>query len=223
MKGYESITHCHLMRRCPVIIRVDGRAFHTLTRNMEKPFDSGLVYAMTAAAREVAEDIQGCKLAYVQSDKASFLLLDTDTLETQPWFGYDLSKLVSLAASTMTAHFNNFQMPTKPSTPRLSVFDARAFNVPFEEIANYFLWRAKDWQRNSIQMLAQSHFSPRELHGKKRSDMVDMLTGIGVDWQSLPGRLRCGSYFVPGRRAWEENVTPDFASVSALVDECLGL
>ena len=58
------------MRRTPVIIRVDGRAFHTLTRKMERPFDYGFIRAMVSGARAVASDAQGCELAYVQSDEA---------------------------------------------------------------------------------------------------------------------------------------------------------
>ena len=55
------------------------------------------------------------------------------------------------------------------------MFDARAFNIPMDEVKNYFIWRQQDWIRNSVQMLAQAHFSHKELHGKNQSDMHDML------------------------------------------------
>lgn len=39
MKGYESVSRNFLTRRVPAIIRLDGKAFHTFTKGMEKPFD----------------------------------------------------------------------------------------------------------------------------------------------------------------------------------------
>lgn len=39
MKKYEAVSKNVLMRRTPVIIRVDGRAFHTFTKGFQKPFD----------------------------------------------------------------------------------------------------------------------------------------------------------------------------------------
>lgn len=39
MKEYESIPKVRLMRKTPAIIRIDGKAFHSFTRGMVKPFD----------------------------------------------------------------------------------------------------------------------------------------------------------------------------------------
>lgn len=36
---YESIPKTRLVRRTPVAIRIDGKAFHTFTRGFEKPFN----------------------------------------------------------------------------------------------------------------------------------------------------------------------------------------
>lgn len=40
---YENITRNKLTRRTPVIIRLDGKAFHTFTRGFDKPFDKCIV------------------------------------------------------------------------------------------------------------------------------------------------------------------------------------
>lgn len=48
MKGYESIPKNFLMRRTPVILRIDGKAFHTFTRGFEKPFDKIIQDCMEA-------------------------------------------------------------------------------------------------------------------------------------------------------------------------------
>lgn len=46
MKQYENVSRVYLTRRTPVIIRIDGKAFHVFTRGMRKPFDRILVSAM---------------------------------------------------------------------------------------------------------------------------------------------------------------------------------
>ena len=43
---YEQIPKTKLMRRTPVAIRIDGKAFHTFTRGFNKPFDEILIKSM---------------------------------------------------------------------------------------------------------------------------------------------------------------------------------
>lgn len=231
MKSYESVSRYTLARKVPVIVRVDGRSFHTWTRGLHKPFDTDLVEAMSNATRHLADSIQGCRLAYVQSDEASFLLTDWDRPESEPWFGYDLAKVVSLAASGMTAMFNDcargagLLSTAKDDTLYVrspAQFDARAFNVPFDDVANYFLWRAKDWRRNSIQMAAQAHFSAKQIHGKKLDELCSMLDGIGESWLSLPDHLRCGQFYLPASGTFLDHVSPFYSTVEALVSKCTG-
>ncbi|WP_063023931.1 tRNA(His) guanylyltransferase Thg1 family protein [Nocardia niwae] len=178
MKSYEAASDYRLTPNSCVFIRVDGRAFHTYTRDMDRPFDRSLMAAMVGAARMTAGEMQGFKLGYVQSDEATFMLTDYDTHQTQGWFGYELNKLVSLSASLFTGYFNQ----RMPEGPYPAAFDSRAFVVPRADAPNVFVWRQRDWERNSLQMLAQAHFSHRQLHGKKRADLHDMLHGIGVNW-----------------------------------------
>ena len=106
MKGYENAFRHYLPRRMPVIIRIDGKAFHTYTKGFHKPFDYILMKTMQETAYELCKKIEGVKLAYVQSDEISLLLTNDDTLETEPWFGNNLQKLCSIAASIATLAFN---------------------------------------------------------------------------------------------------------------------
>ena len=112
IKRYESVSHGVATARTPVLLRVDGRAFHTYTKGMERPFDSKLTDAMVAAAKTVAADMQGFKLAYIQSDEATFCITDYDSIETQGWFDYDLSKIVSISASLMSVSYTHLTLPT---------------------------------------------------------------------------------------------------------------
>lgn len=182
---YESAYNIKLIRRMPVIVRLDGRAFHAFTRNCAKPFDSKLSANMVDTAYSLCSEMQGAKCAYIQSDEISILLTDFDTLTTQPWFSNNLQKIVSVSAGMASAHFSKLY-------ESFAVFDSRAFNIPKEEVCNYFVWRQKDWIRNSVQMLAQSHFSHKQLQNKGQSDMHDMLHSISINWADIEPRWRNG-------------------------------
>jgi|WetSurMetagenome_2_1015567.scaffolds.fasta_scaffold02484_15 tRNA(His) guanylyltransferase len=185
--NYEDRQRVYLTRRTPVIIRLDGRAFHTLTRQLDKPFDMRLMYAMVDAAKAVFAEIQGCKLSYVQSDEVSFVLTDYDSLNTQAWFDYNKSKIESISAALMTRYFNRYFHLE-------GIFDARSFNIPESEVANYFLWRAKDWRRNSVQMLAQHYFSHRELQNKTINYLVNVLRETNHPWEGLTECQKFGTF-----------------------------
>lgn len=192
MKKYERATHHHLPPNSHVILRVDGRAFHTFTQMCDKPFDQDLMSAMSGAMMVTASQMQGFRLAYTQSDEASFLITDTDSHESQPWFDNDLAKLISITASTFTQAFNDMYPGRRVGHP---VFDARAFTVPEPDVPNAFLWRQRDWERNSLQMLAQSHFSQKQLHGKGRRDLHDLLMlERGINWSELSDREKNGVF-----------------------------
>lgn len=201
-QNYEDRSRSYLVRRTPVIIRVDGRAFHTVTRKAEKPFDHRIIGAMLDAAMQTAQEMQGFKAGFVQSDEASFLLMDDDTIQTEAWFDYNQQKLTSISAALMTVAFNLSKDYALYLLERCegkgrgmrAVFDARAFNIPREEVANYFLWRAKDWERNSISMYARSFYSDKQLHGKNRDAVLTMLEADGHRWNELDPVLRNGSW-----------------------------
>lgn len=220
-QSYENRSRHYLLRRTPVIIRVDGRAFHTLTASLDKPFDSWFMGAMIRSACRVAGEAQGFKLGYVQSDEASFLLTDYDELNTEAWFGYVKSKVESLTAAIMSGHFN-LELRWSSRGGVLAAFDARAFNLPPEEVANYFLWRAKDWERNSISMYAQSFFSPEQLHGRGRADQHELLHTIGKNWATdLSDVARNGTFILRDVGTLRSDVQPRYDQISALLAQQL--
>ena len=99
MKDNYEHRHRHfLTRRIPVIIRIDGNCFHSFCKGMQKPFDDDFIHAMAETGRQMFSQLAGAKLCYVQSDEISFFLTDYDTLQTEPWFGYNKSKLESISA-----------------------------------------------------------------------------------------------------------------------------
>lgn len=218
IKSYERSAKRYLTPNVPVMIRVDGKAFHSFTKNFEYPFDETLMKAMDMSALMVLLNIQSCKAAYVQSDEATFLLTDYDTHDTQGWFDYNHSKMISISAAYMTAYFNEEIRIHKDDIP-LAVFDSRAFSVPREDVCNAFLWRARDWKRNSLQMFARKFFSHKELNGKNTDNIHDMLHGIGENWASLPDRVKNGCFIIDSGefREFRTDVQPTYEDISNII------
>jgi tRNA(His) 5'-end guanylyltransferase len=207
-ENYENRYRLQLTRRIPVIIRLDGKAFHTFTKGLEKPFDITLHRTMVETTKFLIEQIQGAQLAYTQSDEISILVTDYDYFETEAWFDYNIQKLTSVSASLATGFFN-----WKSSFGKIGYFDSRVFNIPKEEVMNYFLWRFQDWKRNSIQLLGQSLFSHKELHKKNQHEIIEMCKTKGHDWNSLPDVWRYGTLIEPN--GYEFNI--DFSDISQRV------
>ena len=208
MKGnYENRSKTYLVRRMPVIIRLDGKAFHTFTRGFEKPFDDVMMQTMQQTTLKLCQEIQGCVFGYTQSDEITLVLVDYNDINTDAWFDYSVQKMCSVAASMCTLYFNKIfaemvdvfiaNSDVTPEEEKLervynkaiekgAMFDARVFNIPVEEVTNCVLWRQQDATRNSISSLAQSKFSAKELHGKSSSQMQDMLMEkYGINWNNL--------------------------------------
>ena len=214
---YEGIPQTKLMRRTPVIIRIDGKAFHTFTRGFEKPFDKIMVKTMQETTKYLCENIQGCVFGYTQSDEITLVLIDYQKLTTSAWFDYEVQKMCSIAASMATLAFNKFfyenvflyngmasvdmsnkEYPYKEvyakAVKKGAMFDARVFNIPKEEVTNCVYWRQLDATRNSIQSVGQANFSHKELQDKTCNMIQDMLhEQKGINWNDYPTYLRRGT------------------------------
>lgn len=185
MKAYEETFRNVLPVRMPAVIRLDGKAFHTLTRGCERPYDEKIYQAMTGAARALLQEVPG-RMAYQQSDEVSVLLIDYNKFDSQQWFGGIVQKMVSVVASVMGVEFSSLW--GKPG-----YFDARVFVVPERDIENYFVWRQKDAMKNAISMAAQSVYSPKQLLGKHGGEMKEMLLEKGIKFDDYPAWFRMGS------------------------------
>lgn len=215
---YENVPKTKLMRRTPVAIRIDGKAFHTFTRGFDKPFDEVLVKSMQETTKHLCENIQGCVLGYTQSDEITLILVDYKTLETDAWFDYEVQKLCSIAASMATMAFNKafekcvydyvdivsvlqdydteekYLHTLETAVRKGAMFDARCFNIPKEEVTNLIYWRQLDATRNSIQMVGQANFSHKELQNMSCNDIQNMLlTERDINWNDFPIHLKRGT------------------------------
>lgn len=210
--NYENRAKTYLVRRMPVIIRLDGKAFHTFTKGLKKPYDEIFHNTMNETMKYLCEHIQGCKLGYTQSDEITLLLTDYDTLTTDAWFDNNVQKICSVSASMATMVFNSvlselyhnamFEEEDPTINPYFDVlfkklntamFDSRCFNIPEDEVTNCFIWRQQDATRNAIQMLGQCNFSHKQLHGKSCSDIQDMLIEQkNINFNDMPTEFKRG-------------------------------
>lgn len=209
MKEYEAVSKTRLETKKPVIIRLDGKAFHTFTRGFKKPFDPILHEAMTETMKYLCENIQGCVLGYTQSDEITLVLVDYKNPRSQSWFDYEVQKMCSIAASMAAMFFNrefsgavgdehyiceslfipkslqehlemkNYLLALKESCKKGAMFDARVFSLEKDEVTNCLYWRQLDAMRNSVQLVGQANFSHKELQGKSCNDIKKMLAKNG--------------------------------------------
>lgn len=229
---YEAIPKTRLMRRTPVAIRIDGKAFHTFTRGFQKPFDEILGNSMARTMEYLCQNIQGAVFGYTQSDEITILIQDYKKLTTDAWFDYEVQKMCSIAASMATMAFNRyFSEAIKNRNERYhlqnvsdenlypmddlgrayaksaqmgAMFDARVFNIPKEEAANLIYWRQVDAMRNSIQMVGQANYSHSYLQDKSCEEIKGMLRcDFGINWDGLPARWKYGA-------AWTKTAGLDF-------------
>lgn len=180
---YENRTRFMLPRRTYTIMRLDGRAFHTLTRDMKRPFDAGFAGAMNHVAVKLLTEVSGSVFTYTQSDEISLLLQDFESTGTQPWFGGNIQKMTSVAAGIASKAFR-FD----------GVFDCRVFTIPDPvEVANYFIWRQRDAIRNSILMFAQHYLGHKECQGLNTIQLQEkVLAEKAGSWHNLYSGHRKG-------------------------------
>ncbi len=219
MKKYEAVPKNVLMTRTPVAIRVDGKAFHTFTKHLNKPFDNVFMNSMIQTMETMCAEIQNCIFGYVQSDEITFILKDYEQLNTSAWFDNEVQKLCSVSASMATYYFNKFfhenaerliradsNDPYSLTLARCfgapAMFDARCFNIPKEEVVNLIYWRQLDAVRNSIQACGQAQFSHKELMHKSCNEIKEMLKG---SWEKLPIFKQRGTCCAREDKQWVTN------------------
>jgi tRNA(His) 5'-end guanylyltransferase len=194
MKGYEGISRHYLSKRIPVIVRIDGKAFHTVTRkSFGKKWSQDFTSMMVETAKAVQKEMSGCSIAYCQSDEITFLITDYKTISTSPWFDYNVQKLSSVSASIAASTFSLLH-------GKAVSFDGRSFSIPQDEVANNFIWRQQDATRNAIQMAGYEYFSHKQLKNKSCNDIQEMLFAEkGINFNDYPTIRKRGFCIINGK------------------------
>lgn len=244
MKSYEEATNYVIAPRFPIVGRIDGKAFHTLTKRIksEKPFDDRLSNMMAEAARFLSSQVQGCVLSYTQSDEISFAIRTDQSQDTQPWFGNRVQKIVSVATSAVAAVFNRQLQGEEP----FAMFDCRIWTMPsMVEVQNYFVWRQRDCVKNSISSAAYYEIArasdpsgvqygrkktDRMLHKLNQDERQELLfSKAKINWNNYPDRFKRGivvfrkeievetEHGPINRKRWTTEPAPHFTSESGRV------
>lgn len=244
MKQYEAVFNTKLPRRLPMVIRIDGKAFHSMVKrwHCEKPFDNLLIRAMQSTMRHLCENIQGAVFGYTQSDEISIVVRDDQNLTSEAFLDKRIQKICSVTASMATVYFNHEMYHTiihesslsEPLLKNFAFFDSRCFILPEHEVINYLIWRQQDASRNSIQMLAQSMFSHKELQNKNSNQLQEMCWQKGTNWNNIETCRKRGTciYKVPTtistdngeivRNKWQLNEEfPIFTEAREFLDQIL--
>ena len=215
MKNYENCYRFYLPKRQAVIVRIDGKAFHNFTKGFARPYDELFAQCMWDTTTRLCENIGGCVFGYTQSDEISLVLVDYKNINTEPWFGNNLQKIVSVSASMATLFFGDafrqmlgkayrnmnisseqLRVYQKAYATKMACFDSRAFIIPREEVLNYLYWRQTDCVRNSIQLAGQAYFSHNQLQNKSCDDIQEMLfQEHNINWANYPNWFKNGVAF----------------------------
>lgn len=192
-KNFESIKVNYIIPGVPFIARLDGKAFHTFTRGLQRPFDTRIHDCMKATMTELCNTYRA-DLGYSQSDEITLVWFNTDP--NKMIFNGRVDKFLSLLSATASVAFYKGVLKNIPekidTTP---VFDCRVFHVPSrQKVYENVLWRWLDARKNSVSMLASAHFSPKQLLRKSTTDRKQMLLEKGIDWNTFSDDCKYG-YF----------------------------
>ena len=189
---YENRQKYYLNRRIPAVIRLDMKAAHSYCKPLKNKFDPNFMKVMNLTAIKLAESIQGAQCLFLQSDEISILLHDYKSLVSDAWFDYNKSKIETISSAIASVEFTNNSPFIWTGLIKSAYFDSRSFNLPENEVNNYFVARQRDCIKNSIQALGQTLYSHKELDRKNMSQVQDMCFEKGYNWNNLPVSYKRG-------------------------------
>jgi tRNA(His) guanylyltransferase len=180
-----------------LLARADGRAFHTFTRDLLRPFDQRMSDAMLYTTQQLCH-LFNARLAYTQSDEITLCFYYEPSASADYPFGGRLQKLCSLIAAQASVLFYSRISESMPEkTKELPVFDCRVFKtLTFESALNTFIWREKDARKNAVSMAASSVYKPKDLEGVSTSSRLKMLAEKGINFNAdYSTHFKKGVYF----------------------------
>ncbi len=196
IKGYENReTERIALNRVPLIVRIDGRCFHSFTKGMDRPFDEKFCDTMICITKKLVDEFNA-KIGYTQSDEITLVFYSED-VKSEQIFGGRIFKITSILAATATAFFlqRAYGLWPEKCINRPPTFDARVFEVPNKmEAVNTLLWRELDATKNAISMAARAYLSHKELQNKNGSEMQEMLFQKGINFNDYKPKFKRGTF-----------------------------
>lgn len=179
-----------------VVMRLDGRAFHTFCkRDISRPHDAGLAACMCATAKAVFRDTNAI-VAYVQSDEITVVI----PMRSVP-FGGRIQKLVSTTASLATWAFAQAVRVNLPhKVDEVATFDARVFACSAAQVVETLVWRQADAARNNVSNAYRARFGTHGGKDKEKDNGVGTrqklcaLEQVAFDWSTVPEYAKHGVF-----------------------------
>lgn len=200
MKMYEApSTSRKAFKGQPLIVRLDGKSFHTWTKDLKRPYDKRLSDLMLDTTKALVDHFQAL-VGYTQSDEITLAWYIQPHETAEYPFDGRFQKLESLTASYATAVFNQQKSAyfnlAEPQLLIPALFDSRAFVVPtIKEAYHAFLWRQQDAVKNAISMAAHTYFSHKSLQGLHRAEMKERLfVEKGISFDDYPAFFKRGTF-----------------------------
>lgn len=196
MKAYESaFTSTKLDPSKYMCVRIDGRGFSKFTKGFKKPFDGHMTNVMVSTMKSLVKETHA-SVGYTQSDEITLIFAPN----TGRIFGGKVSKINSVFASMVTAHFNLHLQATYPAViDKLAYFDCRVWDVPDDvEASNVLLWRVQDARKNSVSSLFRWTAGHKAMNKLDQLQMKEyLLEHHACDWNALPNFWKYGTYAKP--------------------------
>jgi tRNA(His) guanylyltransferase len=203
MISYEESTEYKLLRKIPIIIKIDGRSFSTVTRNIQKPFCHKTMSIMNGTMLSLVKQIDGAIFGYTYSDKI-IIVLRNDRSETEdPWFGNNIQDICSTTSSLVTYEFLNhmWEIEKSPQFEGSITFKTKVFGIPnISEVINYLIYSQYCCIQHSINSILTSIIGNNSvLDGVSFEDRKKALDDAGISLNDFPSAFRFGvaSYIVP--------------------------
>lgn len=190
-KRFEGLSNQYMMSDLPIMVRLDGRAFHTFTKGLKRPYDARFSVCMIETTKFLVKETNAL-IGYTQSDEITLIL----PAASEHIFGGRKSKIESITAALASTCFFKYLITNLPEkTMQTPVFDSRCWQYPNEELCvESLIWREADATRNSLTMACSAYFSQKQLQGVGRSKQHDMLHSVGVNWNDYPTYFKRGTY-----------------------------
>ena len=188
MKDYELYSELKIPKSSYIILRLDGRSFHTLADkiNLEKPYDKNFLNLMIDVSEDILKEFSP-SFIYTFSDEINILLKEIP-------FNQRLEKIDSIVASFTSSSFTlNYNKYFNKELYKPIAFDCRVILLNRDEILDYFKWRQDEAWINCINShgisYLKSKFSPKKanekIKGLKSSDIHEMLFKDGINLNNV--------------------------------------
>lgn len=187
----------------PLIARLDGRAFHSFTGGLARPYDERMSRCMIETTKVLVDDSHAL-IGYTQSDEITLAWFHQDG--SQYPFNGRFQKVASVMAGLASARFAQLVRELIPEKHKaIPHFDCRVWQVPsMNDVLDILVWREDDATKNSITMAASAYYSNSQLLGKNGAEKQDMLHAKGINWNDYPAFFKRGTYVA--RRNYQREI-----------------